>query len=45
VSNRYKMPFEFTRTILKVTADVSAKMIQDTEEEMKAMAKAHMARQ
>ena len=38
-------PFEFTGTIFKVTADVSGKMIQDTEEEMKAMAKAHMARQ
>jgi arylsulfatase len=45
VSKLYPPPFEFTGTIFKVTADVSGKMIQDTEEEMKAMAKAHMARQ
>jgi hypothetical protein len=35
----------FTGTIVKVTVDVSGKMIQDTEEEMKAFAKAQMARQ
>lgn len=45
VSKLYPPPFEFTGTIFKVTADVSGKMIQDTEEEQKAMAKAHMARQ
>jgi arylsulfatase A-like enzyme len=45
VSHLYKPPFEFTGKIFKVTADVSGKMIQDTEEEMKAFAKASMARQ
>ena len=40
----YRPPFEFTGTILKVTADVSGKMIQDTEEEG-TPAKAAMARQ
>jgi hypothetical protein len=32
-------------TIVKVTVDVSGKMIQDTEEEVKAFAKAQRARQ
>jgi arylsulfatase len=45
VSKLYQPPFVFTGTIFKVTADVSGKMIQDTEEEMKAFAKAAMARQ
>jgi hypothetical protein len=45
VSKLYKPPFEFTGRILKVTVDVSGKMIQDTEEEKKAFAKAQMARQ
>jgi arylsulfatase len=45
VSDLYQPPFEFTGKIFKVTADVSGKMIQDTEEEMKAFAKAAMARQ
>ncbi|MCI0661152.1 MAG: arylsulfatase [Acidobacteria bacterium] len=45
VSKLYQPPFDFTGTIFKVTADVSGKMIQDTEEEMKAFAKAAMARQ
>jgi hypothetical protein len=45
VSKLYPPPFEFTGTIFKVTAHVSGKMIQDTEEEQKAMGKAHMARQ
>ncbi|MFH0341003.1 MAG: arylsulfatase [Chromatiales bacterium] len=45
VSKLYGPPFEFTGRILKVTADVSGKMIQDTEEEMKAFAKAAIARQ
>jgi arylsulfatase A-like enzyme len=45
VSKLYNPPFEFTGKIFKVTADVSGKMIQDREEEMKAFAKASMARQ
>jgi arylsulfatase A-like enzyme len=45
VSKLYKPPFEFTGKIFKVTADVSGKMIQDREEEMRAFAKAAMARQ
>jgi len=45
VSVLYRPPFAFTGKITKFTADVSGKMIQDTEEEMKAMAKAQMARQ
>ncbi|WDT71835.1 MAG: hypothetical protein MPW17_03035 [Candidatus Manganitrophus sp.] len=45
VSELYPPPFEFTGTIYKVTLDVSGKMIQDTEEEAKALAKAAMARQ
>jgi arylsulfatase A-like enzyme len=45
VSKLYQPPFEFTGKIFKVTADVSGKMIQDTEEEMRAFAKAAMARQ
>jgi arylsulfatase len=45
VSQRYRSPFAFTGKIIKVTADVSGKMIQDQEEESKAHAKAMMARQ
>lgn len=45
VSQLYQPPFEFTGRIFKVTIDVSGKMIQDTEEEEKAFAKAAMARQ
>ena len=45
VSSLYSPPFEFTGTIDKVTADVSGTMIQDTEEEQRARAKAQMARQ
>lgn len=45
VSELYPPPFEFTGTIYKVTLDVSGKMIQDTEEEARAFAKAAMARQ
>ena len=44
VSSLYGPPFAFTGRIFKVTADVSGKMIQDTEEEAKAHAKAAMAR-
>jgi arylsulfatase len=40
----YEPPFAFTGRIFKVTVDVSGKMIQDTEEEAKAHAKAAMAR-
>jgi arylsulfatase A-like enzyme len=45
VSSLYRPPFAFTGRLLKVTADVSGKMIQDTDEEAKAHAKAAMARQ
>lgn len=45
VSRLYHPPFTFTGKIFKVIADVSGKMIQDTEEEHKAQAKAMMARQ
>ena len=45
VTKQYPPPFEFTGKIIKVTVDVSGKMIQDTAEEKKAMAKAAMARQ
>ena len=41
----YKLPFAFTGRIITVTVDVSGKMIQDTEEEERAFAKAAMARQ
>ena len=45
VSQLYRPPFAFTGKIVKVAMDVSGKMIQDTGEEMKAFAKAQMARQ
>jgi arylsulfatase len=45
VSRLYEPPFEFTGRIGKVTADVSGEMIQDTEEEARAFARAAMARQ
>lgn len=45
VSERYRPPFEFGGTIVKVTIDVSGKMLQDTEEEQKTFAKVAMARQ
>jgi hypothetical protein len=45
VSQLYKPPFAFTGTIFKVTVDVSGQMLQDTDEERKAHAKAAMARQ
>jgi len=45
ISKLYKPPFAFTGKIVKVTADVSGKMIQDKEEEKKAHAKVMMARQ
>jgi arylsulfatase A-like enzyme len=45
VSRLYQPPFKFTGKLFKVTADVSGKMIQDTEQEQKAFAKVAMARQ
>ena len=45
VSSMYGPPFEFTGRIFNATVDISGKMIQDTEEEKKAMAKVAMARQ
>jgi len=45
VSQLYHPPFAFTGKINKVMADVSGQMIQDSEEEKKAQAKAMMARQ
>jgi hypothetical protein len=45
ISKLYSSPFPFTGTIYQVTIDVSGKMIQDTREEERAMAKAAMARQ
>jgi len=45
VSRLYAPPFAFTGRIFKVTADVSGTMIQDTEEEQRAFARAAMARQ
>ena len=45
VSQLYRPPFAFTGTIFKVTADVSGQMLQDTEEERKAHAKAAKSRQ
>jgi len=45
VSRLYQPPFEFAGRIFKVTIDVSGKMIQDTDEEQRAFAKAAMARQ
>jgi hypothetical protein len=45
VSRLYGPPFAFTGTIFKVMADVSGQMLQDTEEERKAVAKRAMSRQ
>lgn len=45
VSKLYGPPFEFTGKIFKVTADLSGKMLQDTEKERKAFAKAALAQQ
>ena len=45
VSQLCKPPFAFTGIIFKVTADVSGQMLQDTEEERKATAKAAVSRQ
>jgi arylsulfatase A-like enzyme len=45
VSQLYGPPFGFTGTIFKVTADVSGQMLQDTEEERQAAARAAMSRQ
>jgi hypothetical protein len=45
VTKLYGPPFEFTGTIFQVTADVSGKLIGDTEEEKHARARVAMARQ
>jgi hypothetical protein len=45
ISKLYSSPFPFTGTIHQVTIDVSGKMIQDTREEERAMARAAMSRQ
>jgi arylsulfatase len=45
VASLYQPPFAFTGRIFKVTVDMSGKMIQDTEAEAKAHARAAMARQ
>jgi arylsulfatase len=45
VSQLYKPPFAFTGTVFKVTADISGQMLQDTEEERRAAAKAAITRQ
>jgi len=45
VSQLYAPPFAFTGTIVKVSADVSGQMLQDTEEERQAASKAAMSRQ
>jgi hypothetical protein len=45
VSVLYGPPFEFTGTINEVTADISGKLIADTEEEKHVRAKVAMARQ
>jgi hypothetical protein len=41
----YGPPFEFTGTILSVTADISGQLLHYTEEEEKAFARVAMARQ
>lgn len=41
----HEVRFAFTGWIVKVTADVSSQMIQDTEEAARAFAMAAMARQ
>ncbi|HSV01142.1 MAG TPA: hypothetical protein VLI91_13650, partial [Roseiarcus sp.] len=45
VSVLYGPPFAFTGTIHEVTADISGKLIGDTQEEKHARAKLAMARQ
>lgn len=45
VSALYGPPFEFTGKIIQVTADISGKLIPDSEEEKHARAKVAMARQ
>jgi hypothetical protein len=41
----YRPPFEFTGTILSVTADISGQLLHDKAEEEKAFARVAMARQ
>ena len=45
ITSLYGPPFEFTGTILSVTADISGQLLHDTEEEEKAFARVAMARQ
>lgn len=45
VSAMYQPPFAFAGTIFQVKADLSGQLIQDTEEQEKAVARAAMARQ
>jgi arylsulfatase len=45
ISKLYQPPFQFTGTIYQVIVDVSGKMLQDTQEEERAIARAAMARQ
>lgn len=45
VSELYGPPFEFTGTIHQVTADITGKLIVDTEEQERAFASIAMARQ
>jgi hypothetical protein len=45
ITSLYGPPFEFTETILSVTADISGQLLHDTEEEEKAFARVVMARQ
>lgn len=45
VSALYDPPFEFTGTILEVTADLTGKLIIDAKEQEQALAKTAMARQ
>ncbi|HYX37765.1 MAG TPA: arylsulfatase [Oligoflexus sp.] len=45
ISKQYQAPFAFTGRIHQVTADVSGRLLKDTEEEMAAFARVAMARQ
>ena len=45
ITSLYGPPFEFTGTILSVTADILGQLLHDTEEEEKAFARVAMARQ
>jgi hypothetical protein len=45
ITSLYGPPFEFTGTILSVTADISGQLLHDAGEEEKAFARVAMARQ